>query len=138
MDRKTEGFITDAADIIRQNNEIKTLQTVGQDSYVIYTEVSDPVTYTFTSSDYRIKDTITFTSDFQKNAFAELNYIKYVGSVSPGNEDPFYSLEIIKKPSAPDTNVTEWEVGVLNLAFINVTFIVYYYVLSFDTGEISV
>ena len=131
VDRKTNDFITEVASIESDQKEIKNIQEIGQDSYVIYTNISSLQTYTLTSSTYQTRATVTFTADHQNNAFAELNFIKYDGSVSPGNEDPYYSFDIVKNVSSPDSKVTTWTVSIFNPFFGNVTYNVYFYVLSF-------
>lgn len=135
MDRKTHQFNTSVADTGKQIEDIKNFQTIGEDSYYIYTTVS-PVVTVVQGGFGRIRKTITFTADHQENAFAELGYQFYVGSVSPSNENIFYEFEILRKYSVPGSKVSTWDVE--NLSRSAGTYNMVFYVRSFDTGVINV
>lgn len=135
IDRKIEKFDTSVSSNDKQIEDIKNIQIIGEDSYYIYTTVSAIKNIVTTGFD-QIVLTVTFTADNQNNAFAELGYQFYVGSVSPANENIYYEFEILRKYSTPDTKVSTWEAkstyrpaGTYNAIF---------YVRSFDTGVINV
>lgn len=137
MNRKTDDITNVVADLVNDSKDIKNFQQVGQDTYKIYSNISAARTYPFTDMDGTLNFTVTFTSDHQKNAFCELNYKRYDNTVSPGTENVSYVMDISKRVATADSNVTIWDVTIHNYQYVNITYIIYYYVLSYDTGVIS-
>jgi hypothetical protein len=136
MENEPNNVTKEVASIRRELDDLKAIQSVGQDSYIVYQNVSALKTIVLGGFGGYMAFNVTFTADHQDNAFAELEYKIYAGSVSPVNEDKYYNFEITKKYSTPDTKVTTWE---LHAPFRPAgTYNIYIYVLSFDTGVVSV
>lgn len=133
MDRKTDNILTEIEYIKEIQAEYSSNQYSGSDNYVVKRTSAVPKIYNVPAVSV-LSSTITFTSNDQANAFAELNW-----NFNTGTDQQILDVRVNRDLSSPGGNDTTWTVVLTNPdPFSTTVYNITWIVSSFAEGTMNV